>query len=150
MQNLIVAASNLYAIRAVSAWPEASLGRALTVGAALSSISYHLLERQRHSMPGVSCDFNGSALSYLKRALGLALGFEMSWRCYLAGRFDLLRSGCGALLINGISEMFYYAPQTASLFPIYMNWQRRRAFYVFWKCIWHILAFHLCARVAAL
>lgn len=55
MENIILALTNLYAIRAVGIAVKSNLPwQALAVAAAaLASIAYHLIECQKHGMPGI-------------------------------------------------------------------------------------------------
>jgi hypothetical protein len=153
MENWIVAASNVYALRAIAAWPLGSVGQWLCVAAALASTAYHLIECKKHHMPGVPglADYSWTQhyrLLNLDRAAAAALGLYLAAVAWRAQRVGLIAPACAALAANALSELFRYVQITDGLCTNdavgpRVSWRLQRAWYMCWHCAWHVAAFHL-------
>ena len=148
MENWLVSASNLYALRAVAAWPLGSAPQLLTLGAMAASIAYHLIERRKHHMPGAVPFADGTLQQHqrflnLDRASAATLGIYVAALAWRQRRYDLLATGGAALLLNALSEACRLVGVDA-----YVSAPLQRCWYMLWHCSWHVAAFHLVYALA--
>ncbi len=130
LPNLIVAASNLYALRAVAlSFP--SLQAWCILFAAVCSTAYHLIERHKHQMPGAS--FGRSVRAHLwlinldRVAAVIAAVVCMP---YLLQDVPLLTV---LVALGSITASEQLADRTND--PVWVH--------TIWHSLWHIAVFHL-------
>jgi len=143
MENVLVAASNLYAVRALCVLPMHTCGWYLTSVAMSLSIAYHLCETRKHHMPGaVRVGIEGLLLN-LDRLGAMALTGWFLTRAITNAQWLLLAYGSGALALNALSEVlrWFKVDQHAPIGLV-------RCWYIVWHSAWHVAAFHLVYLVA--
>ncbi len=144
MENALVVASNLYALRTVNALPLFSPGSVLTLLAMLASMLYHGVERHRHGMPGL---FGSGTLREqclcinIDRACAALL---CAWLLIVAREPAHFYLAAPALMLLALSEAPHFAPRAFAKF----GKTRARHFYMTFHIAWHLAAFHLTYLVA--
>jgi len=132
MDNLIVAASNLYGIRAILSCPS-KWGKLICLSSVLASILYHVVEHHKHGMIGWG---SGTHLEHqicinIDRMMAVILGLYM----IRGASIKLIIQGCGPLILLGLSEL----PWIFKIFgPYYEHF-----WYIWWHSLWHIGIFHV-------
>lgn len=144
MENVIVALSNLYAVRAMMTWPHFSIGYTLTTLSAAASICYHLIEHQKHNMPGLGTGSWEEHFYFLNFdrlcAATLSIYLLMHWQ-------DNFYWPVFAISLGSASELFHVQPKLQS--AIGLSDHTERIFYMVAHSAWHVAAFH-CAYMVAL
>jgi len=139
--NLIVAASNLYALRAFNAWmPLDPICASLTAVAMGASTLYHLVERHKHGLAGCG---SGSLREHticinIDRVAAVTLTLYILFN-YPSIATRLLPSFAGALLMLGVSELPHLFP---SVFQKHVGANATRVIYTITHSAWHMWAFH--------
>lgn len=139
--NVIVAASNLYAMRAFSAWlPLDPMCASLCVVAMAASTLYHLVEKHKHSLAGCG----SGTLREHKICINMDRAAAVGSTAYILLSYpgiavQLIPSFVGALLALCLSEMPHLFPQ---MFEQDIGSNGTRIFYVVIHSAWHVWAFH--------
>jgi hypothetical protein len=141
MQNFIVASTNCVAILPIwRFYKKGHYGTAVVLlGATISSILYHLVERSKHNMPGTFLNdiFNEQLLLNIDRLFAVLSVTTILWQLKMHHIKLILPVGVTALLMQAISEV---PNKFGYIIPTWL--------YMTTHCAWHILAF-LSAHMAA-
>jgi hypothetical protein len=149
MDNFIVAATNLYAFRAIAQCDARGtkgvedsvfsrhLDAHLLYGAMLSSIVYHLLEKSKHNMTGTpkSGQYESMALN-ADRAFAALVVMRFIYAYHKKIDARILTIGLCSLTCMMLSECQHVV--SLDRYPI----RYTKAFYMLTHCLWHIGAFH--------
>lgn len=148
MENLVVAASNLYALRAIvfAADKGAYDLVAVITCAMMLSVAYHLVERVKHKLPGIGVIheheertllwFDRLAAANLSLYLFLVHPAPVNW----------LRHNWVVLAVA--FAFLNYSERSEVMFSFFGIKRPERVFeFVVAHCLWHVFAFHIAYMV---
>ena len=130
MENIWMSLTNLYALRAIySFYLQDKLAPTLVLtGAMLSSMMYHLIENQKHQMPGIgiaNAPYWNSAYINLDRYFAFLSALTLfSWPHFKVYQFYCVASFASMT----ISETLF---------------RQEKYFYLIFHTIWHLSIFHI-------
>lgn len=137
-ENLILTITNLYGLRAI--WNTSLTTRYFVGTAIISSMIYHSVEQEKHSMSGLwgTCREHHICV-WIDRFFAVALGIICLCSLDL---YRILSWGIPALCTLGLSEVPWILHKYFQVRWIGKYLWLEHYWYVFWHSLWHILAFH--------
>jgi hypothetical protein len=145
MENIIVALSNFYALRAINLTNFGTPLNLLIIFSMETSFMYHIVEKSKHYMnPKLIVSSKTEKLLHNADRLG-AIG--LIWYSVVQikqySMYHLVPYGLGALVVLILSDIDYFIHIPVS--PKY-HWIARWWF-VIWHSLWHICAFELLHQI---
>jgi hypothetical protein len=143
MENVIVASTNLYALRSIHAlWSNKAYANCFLITASMiSSIAYHLVEHSKHGMPGIKfyrqCE---KVLLNLDRffAVGSILSFlRLYHRRLMTDR--TIQIWIMIAVLNWILSEGYVFLGKSHKTP----YNLKKYFFMFTHSIWHLCVYHI-------
>jgi hypothetical protein len=136
LENILMAASNLYGFRATDATHNI-VDRMTITCAMISSIVYHLFEKSKHGMSGVSSQMDDKVWLDADRVYAVALVARLL--IFHGHKIDRHILAIGAISVTAMAISECQNVIDISAIPVGIT----RAVYMVTHTIWHIGAFHI-------